>query len=213
MLQADEHESYMPTFRTSDDISIAYTRWERACVEVPVVLHHGFAANTQINWVAPGIVEALLQSGRSVLALDARGHGASEKPHDEARYGEPRMARDLVELLDHLHVRQFDLIGYSMGAVVSLIVASRDVRVQRMVIGGVGEGVLLSGGVDMRVMNRKAIVAALLAQDPATIMTAAAPCSGSLPSTPAPICARSPPRPRACTQVRSICSASPRRPW
>ena len=92
----------------------------------PVVLHHGFVANADANWVATGVVEALTTAGRKVIAPDARGHGRSEKPHDPARYGEDRMARDLAVLLDTVDVPQIDLVGYSMGAIVSLIFASTD---------------------------------------------------------------------------------------
>lgn len=159
----------MQKFETSDGTAIAYYRWGEQHPGPPVVLHHGFAASTQLNWVGTGLVQALLDAGRSILAVDARGHGASDKPRAADRYGEPRMARDLLELIDHLAIETFDLFGYSMGAVVSLLVASQDARVQRLLIGGVGEGVVVSGGVDMRVMDRQALVDALLTQDPAGI--------------------------------------------
>jgi pimeloyl-ACP methyl ester carboxylesterase len=157
-------------FVTSDAVQLSTSRWVGAdSASPPVVLHHGFAASTELNWVATGIVAALLAQGRTVLALDARGHGESESPHDPQFYGETRMATDLIEWLDSQSITQFDLFGYSMGAVVSLIVARRDPRVRRLVIGGVGEGIVVSGGVDLRVMQRDAVVAALLATDPALI--------------------------------------------
>ncbi|MGH2833080.1 MAG: alpha/beta fold hydrolase [Solirubrobacteraceae bacterium] len=135
----------------------------------PVVLHHGFVANADANWVATGVVEALVAAGRRVIAPDARGHGRSEKPHDPARYGEDRMARDLAVLLDIVDVPQIDLVGYSMGAIVSLILASSDTRVRRLVIGGVGSGVIECGGVDRRAVSKDAIIGALRIEDPASI--------------------------------------------
>ena len=158
-------------FTASDGVGIACYAWKSAGDDTrpPVVLHHGFAASAALNWVAPGIVQKLLDSGRDVLALDARGHGASDKPHDPSLYGEARMAQDLREWLESLGVSSFDLFGYSMGAVVSLLLASSGSRVRRLVVGGVGEGVLLSGGVDMRVMDRDAVVEALLAADPSLV--------------------------------------------
>jgi pimeloyl-ACP methyl ester carboxylesterase len=104
-----------------------------------------------------------------VLAVDARGHGASDKPYDAAAYGEQRMARDLLSLCDHLGLERFDLVGYSMGAVVALIVASTTARARRLVAAGVGEGVIECGGVDMRKTSRETMAAALLTDDPATI--------------------------------------------
>lgn len=156
-------------FLSDDGIRLRWYRWGDEADPVPVVLHHGFAANSDSNWQATGVVEGLLDAGRAIISIDARGHGHSDKPLDAGYYGEARMARDLIALLDSLGIRQFDLFGYSMGAVVGLIVASTDPRVRRLIVGGVGDGVLHSGGVDLRVMQRDAIVAALLTEDPASI--------------------------------------------
>lgn len=158
------------SFHADDGIRLTFYRWGIDGTRVPVVLHHGFAANTEANWVATGVIAALLKAGRSVISIDARGHGRSDKPHQPIHYGEARMARDLRSLLDHHAVTEFDLFGYSMGAIVSLIVASEDTRVRKLIVGGIGEGVLATGGVDLRVMDRNAVVAALLTDDPATII-------------------------------------------
>lgn len=156
-------------FISDDGLRLRWYRWGDEADPLPVVLHHGFAANSDSNWLATGIVDALRRAGRSVVSLDARGHGLSDAPHDPERYGEARMALDPRALVDRLGIRAFDLFGYSMGAVVSLLVASSDRRVRRLIVGGVGEGVLKSGGVDLRVMQREAIIAALLTDDPASI--------------------------------------------
>ena len=156
-------------FTTSDGTAIACYRWGESNPGPIVVLHHGFASDAQSNWAGPGIVEALLQAGRSVLTVDARGHGQADKPHDADRYGEQRMALDLLELLESLGLSRVDLFGYSMGAVVSLIVASTSDMVRRLVVGGVGEGIIECGGVDTRRVGRDAIVQALLAADVAAV--------------------------------------------
>ncbi len=152
-----------------DGVRIAYREWTGADDRPPVVLHHGFAVDALVNWVYPGVVAALLRNGRRVVALDARGHGRSDAPHDPERYGEAVMARDVGALLDRLGADQADLVGYSMGAIVSLIVAAQDHRVRRLVVGGVGAGVVELGGVDTRAVSSEAIVAALTAADPSTI--------------------------------------------
>lgn len=156
-------------FTTSDGIGIAYHVRGDDLSRPPVFLHHGFAASAQRNWVAPGIVTALQAAGRRVVTIDARGHGDSDKPHDPAFYGEDRMARDLCELVDRLGEATFDLAGYSMGAIVSLIAATREPRLRRLVVGGVGEGILTQGGVDTRAVPNEAIAAALEAEDAATV--------------------------------------------
>jgi pimeloyl-ACP methyl ester carboxylesterase len=158
----------MRRFESWDGVEIAYRTWGEGSLP-PVVLHHGFVATAEANWVATGVVDALVSARRHVVAPDARGHGDSEKPHDPDRYGEQRMARDLACLLDEIGAPQVDLVGYSMGAVVSLLTASRDERVRRLVVGGVGSGVVECGGVDRRVVSNDAIIEALSADDPANI--------------------------------------------
>lgn len=159
----------MPSFKTSDGLTLVFHVWGESEMRPPVLLHHGFSATGPLNWKAPGIVDALVAAGRKVVAIDARGHGQSDKPHDPIFYGEARMAEDLRELIDQLGVPSVDLAGYSMGAIVSLIAASQEPRIRRLVTGGVGEGVVATGGVDTRFVPNMEIVAALLAQDPSTI--------------------------------------------
>jgi pimeloyl-ACP methyl ester carboxylesterase len=159
------------SFQSWDETRIAYEEWGEQSKLPPVVLHHGFVADAQANWVGTGVVDALVAAGHRVVALDARGHGRSEKPHDPARYGEQRMARDLAILLDTIGARQVDLVGYSMGAIVVLILTSKDKRVRRLVIGGVGSGVIECGGVDRRAVSNESIIEALSVDDPASIDT------------------------------------------
>src|SRR5262245_26749067 len=66
----------------------------------PVVLVHGFSSSIEANWAATGIIDRLAKDFR-VIALDCRGHGKSDKPHDASAYGSA-MVEDLANLLDHL---------------------------------------------------------------------------------------------------------------
>jgi pimeloyl-ACP methyl ester carboxylesterase len=154
------------TFTSWDGTEIAYWTWGEPADSPPVVVHHGFVAHARANWEAPGIVDALLAAGRQVIGPDARGHGDSQKPHDPAAYGEQRMAGDLAALVDLLGAAQIDLVGYSMGAVVALLFAAEDGRVRRLVVGGVGSGIVECGGVDRRALANDSIIEALQAQDP-----------------------------------------------
>jgi pimeloyl-ACP methyl ester carboxylesterase len=156
-------------FIAGDGVEIVYDAWGGPSAEPPVVLHHGFVADAHLNWVGPGIVAALVEAGRQVVALDARGHGRSGKPHDPARYGERAMARDLRMLIDITGAAEVDLVGYSMGAIVSLIAAVDEPRLRYLVVGGVGAGVVELGGVDTRALPNEALAAALEADDPATV--------------------------------------------
>jgi pimeloyl-ACP methyl ester carboxylesterase len=159
-------------FTSSDGVEIVYDIWDPGGDSgrgPPVVLHHGFSADALVNWVGPGVVDVLVSAGRVVVALDARGHGRSGKPHDPAVYGEAVMARDLSGLVDRLDAPSVDLVGYSMGAIVSLIVASQDPRVRRLVVGGVGAAAVELGGVDTRVLPTSVLIEALSTDDPAAI--------------------------------------------
>lgn len=159
----------METFTTSDGIEIAYKQWGEPGALPPVFLHHGFIADAHMNWKGTGVVAALLDDGRHVVAHDARGHGRSGKPHDPAVYGEARMARDLSELVGHLGHDDYDLAGYSMGGVAALLAAADDRRVRRLVVGGIGAAVVEQGGVDGTALDRVALAEALESGDPATI--------------------------------------------
>jgi pimeloyl-ACP methyl ester carboxylesterase len=167
-------------FRTSDGLQIAYYVWGEDDAAPPVVLHHGFVANARANWEAPGVVQELLGAGRRVIAPDARGHGDSDKPYDPASYGERRMASDLGGLLQAAGVGEVDLVGYSMGAVVSLLFAAGDERVRRLVVGGVGSGIVECGGVDRRALSNDSIIEALSVDDPDTLGAAGARAFRSL---------------------------------
>jgi pimeloyl-ACP methyl ester carboxylesterase len=155
----------MSSFTSWDGLRIAYQVWGERSVLPPVVLHHGFVADADSNWVAIGVVERLQAAGRQVIAPDARGHGRSEKPHEPERYGESSMARDLAALVELLGLGEIDLVGYSMGAIVSLLYASEHETVRRLVIGGVGSGVIECGGVDRRAVSNEAILAALRVEE------------------------------------------------
>jgi len=158
----------MPTLITDDGVEIRYETWGGGDGPL-VVLHHGFSVDLDREWVDSGMAAALVAAGRRVVAHDARGHGRSGKLYDCAAYGEERMAADVMALVDHLGEPGFDLVGYSMGAIVALLVAARDDRVRRLFIGGVGAGVVELGGLEPRVLPPAAIRDAMLTDDPSTI--------------------------------------------
>ncbi|MEX2247803.1 MAG: alpha/beta hydrolase [Dehalococcoidia bacterium] len=108
-----------------------------------IVLVHGFASSLKGNWRAPGIIDALVASGRRVIALDCRGHGESAKPHDPAAYDGTAMADDVIALMDHLAVATADLMGYSMGGFLSAsLLARHPERFRSVMLCGVGDAVV-----------------------------------------------------------------------
>ncbi len=106
----------------------------------PILLIHGFASNHRINWVNPRWVQTLTRAGRRVVALDNRGHGASQKLYAPADYRSDLMARDAANLLAHLAIERADVMGYSMGARIAAFLAlGRPQRVRSLILGGLGD--------------------------------------------------------------------------
>ncbi|WP_330229681.1 alpha/beta hydrolase [Nocardia sp. NBC_00508] len=149
----------MTKFETWDGLELEYRVWEGE--GVPVVLQHGVVADTNANWMSTGVVGALRSAGHTVVSLDARGHGRSDKPHEPERYSWHGMARDVRALYDELGFDEVIQVGYSMGGVISLLVAAADERVRRLAVGGIGSGVLDCGGVDRRVIDLPDLQAAM----------------------------------------------------
>lgn len=96
---------------SSDGIQIHYK--DSSSNAYPLVLLHGYSMNMDM-WYEKGIATELAKDYR-VIALDLRGHGASDKPKSLEAYG-PKMGQDVINLLDHLNIDKAHMIGYSMGA-------------------------------------------------------------------------------------------------
>ena len=89
----------------------------------PVILVHGLACDHVPNWMLPRIFQKLSKRYR-VIALDIRGHGKSDKPHDPAQYG-LELVDDIVRLMDHLGIGKAHVVGYSLGGFITLKLAVR----------------------------------------------------------------------------------------
>jgi len=123
-------------FATSaDGVRIAY---ETTGSGPPLILLHG-GGQSHRNWVDGGYVAALSKHFR-VIAIDARGHGASDKPTARANYAIERVMADVLAVADACGAATFDLIGYSYGGNIGRYLASRTDRVTRFVMIGIGFG-------------------------------------------------------------------------
>ncbi|MBV9994655.1 MAG: alpha/beta fold hydrolase [Caulobacteraceae bacterium] len=129
----------MATF-SSGGLSIAYDDIQPAGEPAgTAMLIHGFATSRAENWRRLGWFQAFERKGYRMVALDLRGHGESDKPHEAAAYGWDSFLGDVVGLMDHLGLRRVDLMGYSMGAHLSLQTAlSHPDRIGNLIVGGVG---------------------------------------------------------------------------
>ena len=96
---------------------------------------HGFATCSATSWEHNGWCALLADSGRQVLPVDLLGHGTAAKPVESGAY-------DGLEnvVLEGLPEEPVDAIGFSMGARVLLVLASRrPERFNRLVVAGVGQ--------------------------------------------------------------------------
>jgi non-heme chloroperoxidase len=76
----------------------------------PVVLIHGYPLSGA-SWEKQ--VPVLLNAGHRVITYDRRGFGKSSQP--TTGYNYDTFAEDLHKLITHLDLREFALVGFSMG--------------------------------------------------------------------------------------------------
>ena len=111
-----------------------------------VVLLHGLFSSADMNWIRFGHAAEIAGRGFRVIMPDLRAHGESDAPHDEASYPPDVLARDGMELIEHLRLSDYDLGGYSLGARTSARMAILGARPRRLVIAGMGlRGMLETG--------------------------------------------------------------------
>lgn len=98
----------------------------------PVLVLHGLMGHNR-EW---DTLTTLLAKHYRVLALDQRGHGASDWT---AAYTAAAMASDVVELVQRLDLAPLHLVGHSMGALAALVAAGEHPDlVQRLVVMDIG---------------------------------------------------------------------------
>jgi len=148
-------------YRQSAPAKIAENECEAT---IPILLIHGFASSSWVNWVATGWFAHLEAAGFHVIAIDNRGHGFSDKSHQKQDYTPEAMADDACALLDYLRVERAHVMGYSMGARICAFMALRHPsRLASAIFGGLGIGMVQGTG------HWQPVVEALLAENIADI--------------------------------------------
>ncbi len=104
----------------SDGVNIHYTVEGEG---PPVILVHGFSVNADIQWRMKNTID-MLATDYTVVALDNRGHGLSDKPYEPEAYGD-EFANDVIRLMDHLGYEKAAVVGYSMGGMITFRIAEK----------------------------------------------------------------------------------------
>ena len=101
----------------------------------PLLLQHGMFWSMD-GWYRLGYVDALRSDFRLIL-IDARGHGASDKPHNGSAYSLEKHTSDITSVLDQLGLPSAQYWGYSMGGWFGYGLAKyAGSRLHSLVIGG-----------------------------------------------------------------------------
>ena len=109
----------------------------------PVLLLHGMSMSFTGSYLAFGWVEWLNSHGLQAIAMDFRGHGKSDKPHEVSAYGSAALGGDVLALLDHLGLQKVSLVGYSLGSVIALhLLHSAPERFDKAVLMATGDGLM-----------------------------------------------------------------------
>jgi len=105
------------SFTASDGLEVAYTLddytdpWQPA--DTVILVHAAMGSSLRFYAWVPHLARDF-----RVARIDMRGHGATLLP-DSAQLSVERLARDVVELADHLGARQFHVGGSSAGSTVA----------------------------------------------------------------------------------------------
>ena len=121
-----------PLFTSFDGTKIHY---DVVGAGKPVVLLHGFITNGE-SWKRAPVRQALVDAGFKVVTLDLRGNGQSDKPHTADAYQDNAELKDVMSLMKFLGLTNYDVVGYSRGAILTAKLMTMDRQVRRAVMGG-----------------------------------------------------------------------------
>ncbi len=106
-----------------------------------IMLLHG-GGGSRREWQDTGYIERL-KNNFTVIAVDLRGHGESDKPTNPADYTVEKMGQDFLAVADDCGIDRFVLCGYSFGGNIGRYLATASDRVTAMIMIGnpIGPGV------------------------------------------------------------------------
>lgn len=124
---------------SADGVDLA---WHEVGQGRPVVLLHGLFSSADMNWIKFGHAERIAAAGFRVIMPDLRAHGLSAAPHEPEHYPHNILVQDLVGLIAHLKLGEFDLGGFSLGSRTVIEAVLDGLRPRRVLLSGTGLDVL-----------------------------------------------------------------------
>lgn len=104
----------------------------------PVLLLHGLFSSAEMNWIRFGHAAKLADAGFEAIMPDLRAHGDSGKPHDAAAYPQGVLAQDAAALVEALGLKDYDLVGFSLGARTAARAVISGLSPRKLVLAGMG---------------------------------------------------------------------------
>ena len=104
----------------------------------PVLLLHGLFSSAEMNWIKFGHARKLAEAGFEAVMPDLRAHGESAKPHDPDAYPPGVLAKDAAAMVAALGLKDYDLVGFSLGARTAARAVIEGLRPRRLVLAGMG---------------------------------------------------------------------------
>ena len=126
-------------WQSADGVDLA---WHEVGKGGPVVLLHGLFSSADMNWIKFGHAERIAEAGFRVIMPDLRAHGMSAAPHQPEHYPHNILVSDLLGLIAHLELENFDLGGFSLGSRTVIEAVLGGLRPRRAILSGTGLDVL-----------------------------------------------------------------------
>ena len=112
LIDLDEFDSMKKSVALPNGITLGYVEFGDRSGR-PVVLIHGYTDNAR-DWVP---LIPFLAKSEHLIVVDIRGHGRSSKP--ECCYTRVDFAYDIKLLLDALKIDRADVVGHSLGSIIT----------------------------------------------------------------------------------------------
>jgi pimeloyl-ACP methyl ester carboxylesterase len=119
-----------------------------------VMLLHG-GGQTRKSWHDAGYVSRLAREF-TVIAVDLRGNGESDRPEETGAYAVDRLCDDLIAVADEAGASRFALWGFSYGANIGRYLAARSDRVSAMIYIGIPFGAAAAGAFRQYIVDLQA---------------------------------------------------------